>query len=81
MVGSINLFVRIAEITIMNVEDLVLRCCVWYRSPSLVDGNPMKPKCYSCGGIQKSCQYYLGKQEYLKAKLLACQKLNGEKKI
>lgn len=64
----------------MNVEDLVLKCCVWHRSPSIVENNQQYIKCHlTCQGIDKSCTYYLGKQEYLKAKVLACQKLNARK--
>lgn len=64
----------------MSVEDLVGKLCVWYKSGSIVESNGMYAQCHqSCSGITKSCQYYIGKQEYLKAKLETCKRLNAKK--
>ena len=63
----------------MSVDDLLLRLCVWYKSQSIVENNQQYEKCHSlCNGYDKSCTYYLGKQDYFKAKVIACQKLNKE---
>jgi len=68
----------------MNVEDLLLKQCVWFKSQSIVENNAQYLKCHGfigCQGYDPSCPYYMRKVEYFKAKLAACQKLNGEKKI
>lgn len=63
-----------------SVEGLVLRLCVWYKSGSIVESNGMYAQCHqSCSGITKSCPYYIGKQEYLKAKLETCKRLNAKR--
>ena len=60
-----------------GVENLVLRQCVWYRSPSLVEGNSMRDKCYSCNSYDLRCPYYVSKQRYVEVKTLLCDKINS----
>ena len=63
----------------MSVEDLVLKMCIWYKSGSIVSDSEHYVKCHvNCSGYDKNCQYYVGKQKYLKAKLETCKKLNSK---
>lgn len=63
----------------MSVDDLLFRLCVWHKSPSIVENNAQYERCHLvCNGYDHSCTYYIGKKEYLKAKIIACQKLNKE---
>jgi len=62
-----------------GVEDLVLKLCVWYKSFSIVEENQQHILCHHlCSGIDYSCKYYVGKQEYLKAKLETCKRINAK---
>lgn len=63
----------------MGVEDLVLKLCVWYKSTSIVTDNAAYTNCHLlCNGYNKACSLYTPKQDYFKAKLETCKKLNSK---